>query len=68
VGISTEYVSLAKTALEQHSQNDVIYDPNKVTGVKEKQLASCDDIFDWAELPFNTKTSMEEFKSMFYES
>jgi len=66
VGISTDFVSVAVTALDKHSQNDLVYDPNKVRGITAEQLELCDDIMDWADLPFNTKTSMEDFKAAYY--
>jgi len=66
VGLPQEYVTLALTALNKHSQNDILFDPNKVNNISEAQLKLCDAIFDWAELPFNTSSSMQEFKSSFF--
>jgi len=60
-------VSLALSALEKHSQNDLLYDTKKVHNLSSEDFAQSDTIFDWSGLPFNTKTRMEEFKVAFYE-
>jgi len=68
LGIPQEFVPVAKTAMNKHSQNDILYDPKRVTNITEELLKLCDDVFKWAQLPFDTKTPMEEFKNIFFSN
>jgi len=54
--------------MNKHSQNDILYDPKRVTNITEELLKLCDDVFKWAQLPFDTKTPMEEFKNIFFSN
>jgi len=56
---------MAMTALDKHSQNNILFDPTKVGSIPPKHLADCDEIFHWAGLPFDTNTPLEDYiKSM----
>jgi len=65
LGIPLDLVSVAKTALGKHSQNDVLYDPKEAINVSKEELKLADGIFKWSGLPYNCETSMEEFKAAF---
>jgi len=57
-------VPLALTAMEKHSQNDILYDPMKAKNITQQELHNADCIFEWLGLPFDTKVSMEKFKEL----
>jgi len=60
VGISLDNVPIAMQALSKHSQNNLLYDPNAVVAIPDNLLKECDEILDWANIPLNTKTPIEE--------
>jgi len=63
-GIGEELVPIAMTALERHSQNDILYDPLKAQNISEEELQDADRVFAWLKLPFDTKVSMKDFKEV----
>jgi len=67
VQISLEYVPEAMTALERHSQNNILFDPKKARNISDNALTDCEDIFEWFGLPFTTKTPLEDFESIFMD-
>jgi len=51
------------TALKKHSQNNMLFDPNKALEIKSNQLEEFDFALSLFDFPFNTKSSYEEFES-----
>jgi len=61
VGLSSEFVPLAKTALQKHAQNNLTYDPKKAESIPDQFLGECDEILAWVGTPFSTKTSINDY-------
>jgi len=59
-----EFVPLALTAMERHSQNDMLYDPAKAKNLTTQDLKDAEVIFQWLKLPFTTKVSIEDFTNL----
>jgi len=55
---------VAKTALDKHSQNDMLYNPKKATSIPSEVLKECDEVLDWSGIPLNSGSSMEEYLSI----
>jgi len=64
LGIPRDSIPLALTALERHSQNDILYDPLKAKSITKKELRDGDNVFKWLGLPFDTRVTMEEFTNI----
>jgi len=61
LNISKEYVDVALTALDKHSQNNMLYNPNEALDIPSRYLDECDVAFDAINLPFNNKSKYEDF-------
>jgi len=61
LNIPTKYVEVALTALDKHSQNNMLYDPNEALDIPASYLAQCDIAFEVMGFPFNTKSKYEEY-------
>jgi len=68
IGISQDLVAKALTALQKHSQNDILYDPKRVTSIPQDSLQKANSIFEWTRLPFDCDTPMDEFKRIYYNN
>jgi len=64
LGISQDMLPLALTALERHSQNNLLYDPRKAKSILPDELEDADHIFKWLKLPFDTNVSIDKFKEI----
>jgi len=62
LGISIDLVPIALTALERHSQNDMLYDPLKAKNLTQEDIKDADMIFKWLKLPFSMNVSMGDFR------
>jgi len=59
--IQQDLVPVALTALDKHSQNDMLYNPETVKSMPEEEMKLANDIFHWAGLPFDTKNLVRRF-------
>ncbi len=64
LGVPTEHVSRALTAMERHSQNHVFGDPNEVKYKKltKEQLNIVRNAFKNMRTPFDLETSVDEYR------
>jgi len=59
-----DLVPLALTALDKHSQNNMIYDPNKAENVTQAELDECDGIMEWRGIQLSSRMSFHQFEQI----
>jgi len=57
-------VEVALSAMDRHSQNDMFFDPTSIPSITDTELRECDDIIDWAGIPFTSKSSLDHYLSI----
>jgi len=60
--IPTNYVKDCLAAFNTHSQNNLLFDPNTAGNISEDTLVECDKVLNWVGIPFDTKSSLADFK------
>jgi len=54
----------ALTALNKHSQNNVLYDPNTAGNITKLQLKESDEILQFFGLPISTEMDKDEYQKL----
>jgi len=57
-------VPQALTALSKHSQNNILYDPNKAGNISKLQLEECNEILQYFGLSLSSDMDRDEFQKL----
>ena len=61
LSIAEDLVEIALDALQTHSQNHVHFNPETAINISQEHFDMADEVLRWMKLPFNTKSSQEDY-------